>query len=461
MTGHTHFIGIGGAGLSAIARVLIERGEEVSGSDYEQSLITESLERSGVHMYIGHSKDNIAGANLVVRSSAVGDDNVEVMAASDRGITVVRRKDYLRELLAGQQVIAVAGSHGKTTTTAMIAWMLTALRQIPGFIVGGEIANLGVNASAGKGELFVIEADEYDYMFLGLDPSIAIVTNVEYDHPDFFPTPEDFEQAFRDFVARIKSGGALVVCLDDPGSAALLTEDSLEGKESLSYGLAENADFQAHNLKLDGSGGFSFELYRGNKKVTAVTLQVPGRHNVLNALAALVAADILGLPLDEAAKSLSEFRGTSRRFDVLGEREGVTVIDDYAHHPTEIKATLDAAKERYPNRHIWALWQPHTYSRTSKLLDDYSTSFRDADSMIMTPVYAAREWKPEDFSHEKIIERIDHPDLHYAHGLTEAGDFLLSQVESGDVVLVLSAGDAVEVSARLFAELGEMENQYV
>ncbi|MCH7662912.1 MAG: UDP-N-acetylmuramate--L-alanine ligase, partial [Chloroflexi bacterium] len=391
MTRHTHFIGIGGAGLSAIARVLLERGEIVSGSDYEESMVTKSLERSGVQMHIGHSKDNIAGADLVVRSSAVGDENVEALAAREAGIKVVRREEYLRELLEGQEVIAVAGSHGKTTTTAMIAWMLTALHQKPGFIAGGEIENLGANAGAGKGELFVIEADEYDYMFLGLDPSIAIVTNVEHDHPDFFPTPEDFEQAFRDFVARIKPGGTLVVCLDDPGSASLLTENSLEGKDSLSYGLSQDANFQARNLKLDESGGFRFDIYRENTILTAVTLQIPGRHNVRNALAAVIVADILGLPLVDAAQALSEFRGAARRFDVLGEREGVTVIDDYAHHPTEIRATLDAARERYPDRHIWALWQPHTYSRTSKLLNDYSVSFRDADSMLMAPVYAPRE----------------------------------------------------------------------
>lgn len=460
MTRHTHFVGIGGAGLSAIARVLLERGEEVSGSDYEQSLITESLERSGVKMNIGHAKDNIVGADVVVRSSAVGDENVEVLAAKQEGIMVVRREDYLREMLVDQQVIAVAGSHGKTTTTAMIAWMLTALRQKPGFIAGGEIENLGVNAKAGAGELFVIEADEYDYMFLGLDPSITIVTNVEHDHPDFFPTPEDFEQAFRDFVARLKRGGTLVVCLDDPGSASMLSEDSLEGKKSLSYGFVVEANFQARNLNLNESGSFSFDLFRDNEHLTAVLLQVPGKHNVLNALAALVVADVLGLPVDEAAQTLSEFRGTSRRFDVLGEKGGVTVIDDYAHHPTEIRATLDAAKERFPDRHIWALWQPHTYSRTSKLLDEYSTSFQDADSMIMTPVFPAREWQPEDFSHRKIVKKIDHPDIHFAEGLTEAGDFLLSQVESGDVVLVLSAGDAIEVSARLYSELAELENQY-
>lgn len=457
---HTHFIGIGGAGLSAIARVLLERGEKVSGSDQEHTLMTESLEGAGARVFIGHAKENVVGADLVIRSSAVRDDNVEVMAALETGIPVVRREGFLDQLLKDQEVVAVAGSHGKTTTTSMIAWMLTALGQKPGFIAGGTIENLGVNARAGESPVFVIEADEYDYMFLGLSPSIAIVTNVEHDHPDFFPTAEDFAQAFRDFVQRLKPDGRLAVCLDDPGAAALLKEKSLEGKQTLTYGISTDAEYQARNLYSRVGSGFSFDVYKQDSLLTQVALQIPGKHNVLNALAALVLADVLGLSMEEAAQALGEFRGAARRFDVVGEIEGITVIDDYAHHPTEIRATLEAAQDRYPGRYLWALWQPHTYSRTTKLLSQYVTAFDAADGVIMTPVYEARETRPPDFSHRRVAEAIDHPDVHFANGLTEAEDFLLSQVKGGDVVLILSAGDAVEVSVRLLSELSEMESQY-
>lgn len=457
---HTHFIGIGGSGLSAIARVLLERGEKVTGSDREYTVMAEALEEAGAKVFVGHNGENITGADLAIRSSAVADDNVEVLAAREVGIPVLRREEYLGQLLDNQKVVAVAGSHGKTTVTSMIAWMLTALHQKPSFISGGIIENLGVNAHAGEGPLFVIEADEYDHMFLGLEPSIAIVTNVEHDHPDFFPTPEKFTQAFRDFVARLKPGGTLAVCLDDEGAAALLAENSLEGKNRLTYGISKDAEYQARNLHAEGRSGFQFDLYRGDHLLTAVALQVPGRHNVLNALAALIVADLQGLAMDEAALALGEFRGADRRFDVAGEIDGVTVIDDYAHHPTEIRATLDAARERYPGRYIWALWQPHTYSRTSQLLPGYKTAFEDADGVVVTPVYAARETRPDGFSQRQVVDAIEHQEIHLANGLTEAGDFLLSQVERGDVVLVLSAGDAVELSVRLLSELSEMEKQY-
>lgn len=457
---HTHFIGIGGAGLSAMARVLLERGHKVTGSDMELTFEAESLQRDGVEVFIGHKPENIGGAQMVIRSSAVANDNVEVRAAEKGGIAVIRREDYLGVMLAENQVIAVAGSHGKTTTTSMIAWMLTELGETPGFISGGKVENLGVNARAGSGHLFVIEADEYDNMFLGLQPKIAVVTNVEHDHPDFFPTPEDFEQAFKDFVAKLKPDGALIVCFDDAGSSALVNEDSLAGKRVVTYGLSPKAQYQARDLQSEVNAGYHFDVYRDEKQLTSVTLKVAGKHNVLNAMAALIVADLLGLSTQKAALALSEFSGAARRFDVLGVIDGVTIVNDYAHHPTEIRATLSAAKDRYPGHHLWALWQPHTYSRTTKLLSEFSTAFHDADDVIMTPVYEARETIPEDFSDSEVAQAIKHPQVHFANGLTEAGDFLLSQVNEGDVVLVLSAGDAIEVSTRLYWELGEMEEQY-
>lgn len=460
MTMHTHFIGIGGTGLSAMARVLLERGEKVSGSDSERSAITEGLQEAGATVFIGHDRENIFGADLAVRSSAIPEENVEVQAAKDVGIPVLRRMDYLNQLLANQKVIAVAGSHGKTTTTSMIAWMLTELNQNPGFIVGGNVENLGVNAKAGDNNIFVIEADEYDLMFHGLEPSIAIVTNVEYDHPDMFPNEDDFHQAFRVFVSQLKKNGTLVVSADDPGAKALVNEKSMTGKISLTYGLSERAIYQAKNLKPAEGSGYRFDVYREETFMTPISLKIPGKYNVKNAMSALIVADVLGLPLEEAALALGEFRGASRRFEVVGERDGVTLIDDYAHHPTEIKSTLEAAKDRYPGRYIWALWQPHTYSRTEQFMSAYATAFNDADSVIVTPVFASREQQPIGFSNQNVANLIEHKDVHYADGLTQASDFLLSQVEEGDVVLVMSAGDGVDINSRLLSELEILEEEY-
>lgn len=457
---HTHFIGIGGTGLSAIARVLLERGEEVSGSDREMSVLVEELRSAGAVIHIGHRVENVAGADIAVRSSAVPEDNVEVLAARQAGIKVERRVEYLHTLLGDQRVIGVAGSHGKTTTTSMLAWMLTALNLEPGFICGGVVENLGVNAKAGAGGWFVIEADEYDHMFLGLAPEIAVVTNVEYDHPDMFATPSEFHQAFRDFVERIKPGGTLIVCSDDPGARALLEHGVPESRQAVTYGFSEDAFYQARNLRINNKQGYQFDVFRLDDSVANVELQIPGKHNVLNALAAMCAAEVIGLDPKEAAMALSDFVGAKRRFEIVGEVDGVTVVDDYAHHPTEIRATLAAARDRYPSRTIWALWQPHTFSRTTALMADYAHAFEEADVVVLTPVYAARENEPEDYSEESVAGMIEHREVHQAHGLTEASDFLLSQVEEGDVVLVMSAGDAVEVSARLVWELGEMEAEY-
>ena len=397
MKGSTHFVGIGGTGLSAIARVMLERGNLVSGSDRQDFELARALQQAGAHVHIGHDAANVNGATRVVRSSAVTDDNVEVQAARAKGIPVLKRSEFLGELLADQQVIAVAGSHGKTTTTAMIAWMLTALNQHPGFIIGSVARNLGANASAGSGRLFVIEADEYDYMFLGLSPYIALVTNVEHDHPDLFPTPEDFQAAFCQFVDRLQPQGTLLACTDNLGATQLADYAKEQGRKTRTYAHSHMADYQAKNLHSLTEKGFTFTAEHGGHPVAEVKLQVPGEHNVMNALGALAVADLLGLSLTEAALALGDFRGTSRRFDVRGEADGVLIVDDYAHHPTEIRSVLAAARTRYPQRNIWALWQPHTYSRTLTLQSDFVQSFGDADQVLVTEVYAAREQAPDGF----------------------------------------------------------------
>lgn len=454
MSTHVHFIGIGGAGLSAIARVLLERGQTVSGSDRAASPLSESLVRAGARVFSGHAAENVRGASLVIRSSAVMDDNPEVLAARAAGIPVLKRADYLPTLLEDCRVLAVAGSHGKTTTSAMLAWTLTALDQRPGYIVGGVVENLGRNASAGRGPYFVIEADEYDYMFWGLNPEAAIVTNIEHDHPDMFPTPEDFTQAFAGFAERIKPGGLLVACVDDPGAAALLARTAGGDKDTLAYSLTSPAaTFTATDLVAEAGSGYAFMALKGGQPLARVALQVPGEHNVVNALAVLAVVEWLGLDVAEAAQALGDFRGAGRRFEVLGEADGVLVVDDYGHHPTEIKATLAAARARYPGRRLWAVWQPHTYSRTLRMLADFGAAFDQADRVLVTGVYAAREAPPEDFSHDRVLAAIRADAPVYQQRLEEATGYLLAQVGPDDVVLVFSAGDATEVSAGLLAGL--------
>jgi UDP-N-acetylmuramate--alanine ligase len=458
-----HLIGIGGTGLSAIARVLLEMGHTVSGSDRAESPFTQELEKAGVTIKIGHSSENIHGIDLVVRSSAISDDNPEVVTARAFRIPVLKRADFLGSLMEGKISIAVAGTHGKTTTTSMIAWMLTALDQDPTFIVGGIISNLGVNARAGKGKTFVIEADEYDRMFLGLKPSIAVVTNVEHDHPDCYPTPEDFFAAFREFVIHLPANGMLVACAEDLGARQLITEAEQMGKNVLPYSIRPTTDGGSSQLSVyttvlspNQKGGYTFTaMVMGN--TATVELQVPGKHNVRNALAALTVAQILGLPLDAAARALGEFQGTGRRFEVRGVANGVTVIDDYAHHPTEIRATLAAARTRYLSHRIWAVWQPHTYSRTQTLFKDFTTAFKDADEVIVTEVYAAREAK-QDYSSQQVVDAMKHSSAHFIAGLKDVSNYLISNLRPGDVLLVLSAGDADSVSTKVLTHLKEAEN---
>jgi UDP-N-acetylmuramate--alanine ligase len=456
-----HFIGIGGTGLSAIARLLLEMGNTVSGSDRVLSPFAEKLQADGATVFIGHSAANVAGADWVVRSSAVADDNPEIQEARARGIPVYKRADFLGRLMEKKIGIAVAGTHGKTTTTAMIAWMLFALGRDPSFIIGSTLANLKTNARAGKGMPFVIEADEYDRMFLGLKPFLAIVTNVEHDHPDCYPTFEDMLAAFEAFVNLVPPDGTLIACLDDPAAAALLHSARKAGKSVLAYGLQSENTLSApqwtlaRNLKPNSRGGFDFEAVSNlfpKTEPIAVSLQVPGKHNVQNSLAALAVSSLLGLPPKKAAEALGEFRGAGRRFEVLGEANSIIVINDYGHHPTEIKVTLAAARARYPERRIWAVWQPHTYSRTQTLFEHFVNAFADADEVLVTEVYASREPK-QDFTSAMVVSSMRHPSAHFTAELKDTTKYLLDHLQPGNVLIVFSAGDADQVSADVLAGL--------
>ena len=458
MMEHVHFIGIGGTGLSAIARVLLERGYRVSGSDQKNSSLAQAVERAGARVMLGHDAENVEGANIVIRSSAVPEDNVEVQAALQAGIPVLKRDEYLEQLMVDQVVVAVAGTHGKTTTSSMIAWILTVMGESPSFIIGGIVQNLGKNAAAGEGPVFVIEADEYDHMFLGLSPQIAVVTNVEHDHPDIFPTSKAFHQAFQNFTGRLKADGKLIFCAEDEGAAQLA--QVMQGKrEVISYGYYDTlCDYVAKRMRLNKDGGFTFDLYKSKSSgpiVSDLFLKVPGKHNVLNALAALAVVDQLNLSLLDASRALEDFKGSGRRFEIRGQYAGITLIDDYAHHPTEIQATLQAAREKYPERNLWVVWQPHTFSRTLLFFDRFADAFTVADQVIVTKVFPAREPVPPDFSAGEIVEAMNHHSAHFLPSLDEVINYLLEHLVAGDVLLVLTAGDAIQVNDQLAEQLGQ------
>jgi len=448
MTGEVHLVGIGGAGMSAIAKILISRGERVRGSDRERSAYAQALEAMGVPVVIGHRAENITDASLVVASSAIPENNVELAAARAAGIPVLRRKDFLSDIVQGKRVVAVAGTHGKTTTTALIAWILQAAGKAPSFIVGGQIRGLGTNAQWGEGQDFVIEADEYDRTFLGLEPWLAVVTNVEHDHPDCYPTEAEFKQAFQAFADQVQ--GLLVVCAEDPGARTLVP-----GKARLeTYGMEAEALWRADEIRPNSAGGSDFLISRAGETLGLARSRLPGRHNVLNVLAAFAASSALGVEFAQAREALTSFQGVGRRFEILGTAGGVTVIDDYAHHPTEIQATLQAARQRYPQARIWAVFQPHTYSRLRTLLPAFAKAFSQADQVVVLEVFAAREVPDEALGGQQIAERIEHPQVAFAESIKQAVELLAGQIREGDVVVTLSAGDGNQVGALLLKDRG-------
>ncbi|QRN83356.1 UDP-N-acetylmuramate--L-alanine ligase [Chloroflexota bacterium] len=451
---HVHLIGIGGTGLSAIARVLLEKGYQVSGSDRQASPLFDAVTQAGATTYVGHVSEQVSGADLVVRSSAVPDDNPEVQYALAHQIPVLKRSDFLAELTQGQDVLAVAGTHGKTTTTTMLIWMLIEMGLDPSFIAGGVVNQLNRNAHAGQGDYFVIEADEYDNMFLGLAPKIAIVTNMEHDHPDCFPTPRDYRKAFKSFLGKVRSDGLAFVCQDDPGAASLGEEMSAE-ESILTYGSRPEVNYRAiNNVIVDGWP--TFTLMYGDEALGQVKLAIPGWHNVLNATGALGAIHQLGLDLPAAIRALVAFTGAGRRFEVLGEVSGVTIIDDYGHHPTEIAATLEAAHSRYQNHRIWAIWQPHTYSRTQSLEAEFISALAIADRVGVLKIYAAREKDPG-YSARVIADALPAGKAAYLDDFGAATEYLLQEIKPNDVLIIFSAGDATQVSQSVYQQLTAKE----
>jgi UDP-N-acetylmuramate--alanine ligase len=447
MSRKVHFIGIGGAGLSALAYVLHGRGEVVTGSDRNNSPFAQALSEAGVRVSIGHSAANVSGSDLVISSSAIPADNVELLAAKDLGIPVMGRREFFDHLTSDSKTIAIAGTHGKTTTTGMVAWILDQAGVDPSFVVGGLLPDFGANGKSGKGEYFIVEADEYDNAFLGLHPKIAVITNVEHDHPDHFPTFEDVFAAFEKFTAQVKE--TLIVCIDDPGAASL----SHESVERITYGLGPQAYWRAEELRANTAGGMDFLVLKGNDLLGLVRTRLPGEHNVSNTLAALAVSDALEIPFAISRDAMTEFHGAGQRFEILGVVNEITVVDDYAHHPTEIRATLSTSKLRFPEAEIWTVFQPHTYSRIKALLAAYRGAFGDAAHVIVTDVFGAREEQNGMISGELVASEIEHQDVEYVDDFDKIAEFLAQKVQSGDVVVTLSAGDANEVGRLLLLKL--------
>lgn len=452
---NVHFIGIGGAGLSAIAQVLLESGVAVSGSDERPAELAQALAARGARVFSGHAAANVpAETEAVIISSAVPEDNPEVQAARARGLPVLKRADFLGQLMQGRTGVAIAGTHGKTTTTGLVALMLDRAGLDPTFIVGGVLADYGTNARAGHGAPFVIEADEYDRMFLGLTPSVAVITNVEHDHPDCYPTLKEMQEAFHSFANLLPADGLLVACARDVFARRLAEERKQAGRPAVVYGLRSEDNFRADSLQLNSAGGYDFLAVKNGETLGLARNRLPGEHNVLNSLAALAVADWLKVDFNTARNALAEYRGAGRRFEVKGEARGVTVVDDYAHHPTEIKATLAAARRRFEGRPLWVMFQPHTYSRTRTLLAEFAASFADAQHVILVDIFRSREAPDNSISAADILKKMNHADARHIPALADAADYLAAHLRPNDVLLTLGAGDGNWVGEAVLQRLG-------
>ena len=453
---HIHFIGIGGIGMSGIAEVLANLGFRVTGSDARKSEVTARLETMGVEVTEGHAAENVGDAHVVVRSTAVREDNPEILAARQRSIPVIPRAEMLAELMRMKPyTVACAGSHGKTTTTSMVATVLGTAGLDPTFVVGGIVRSYRSNARLGKSELMVVEADESDRSFLMLTPMIAVVTNIDREHMDYYHDMEDVRKCFTDFVNKVPFYGVSVLCLDDPHVQAVIPRVE---RRRITYGMSAQADISAHEISYDHSFGSTFTVLSGVNVLGKVTLRVPGKHNVYNSLAAIAVALELDVPFDTIAHALGEFSGAERRFQFKGEEQGITLVDDYGHHPTEIKATLSAARIGAPNRRIVVLFQPHRYSRTADLMDEFASAFNNADVLLVTDIYAASETPIEGINAEVLTGRIKsygHKNAEYIGALEGAAESLRSKVREGDLVITLGAGSVHRSGDQLLELLRE------
>ena len=435
-----HFVGIGGIGMSGLAEVLAHSGVSVSGCDLKRSATTDLLSERGVKVLIGHDPAHVEGAELVVITSAIKGEHPEVDAARSQGIRIMKRSEVLGAIVNAKRSIGVAGTHGKTTTSAMVSMVLEEAGLDPTILVGGMVRNLRTNAKTGAGDYLVVEADEYDRTFHQLHPEIAVVTNIEADHLEYYQNFENILEAFRIFAGGVKRGGVVIGCCDDPNVARLLRH--AEGRV-LSYGLGEEAQVRATNLGF-AEGGVTFEV----PNVGFFKLFVPGEHNVRNALAAIAVGRELGIDPHVIAAALAKFLGVDRRFQVLGDYLGALVVDDYAHHPTEIRATLEAARRGYPGRRVVALFQPHLYSRTRDFAQEFGESLAEADMPIVAPIYAAREKHVEGMSSRIISELV--PEVEFLdRSNAEIVNEMRRRLQPNDIFITMGAGDVHEVAEQL------------
>jgi len=443
-----HLVGIGGIGMSGIAEVLLTLGYSVSGSDLKSTAITERLHNLGAKIFVGHRAENVEGAHVVVVSSAVKGDNPEVVEAHKHKIPVIPRAEMLAELMRLKYGIAVAGAHGKTTTTSMIASVLAAADLDPTFVVGGRVNQAGTTARLGRGEYMVVEADESDRTFLLLAPVVAVVTTIDREHLDHYDSLEDIQHAFIQFVNRVPFYGAVIVCLDEPNVQALVPEVK---RPIITYGTSNQADLVIRDVKLEGLGSRFRLIYRGDDLGMFHLHAPPGIHNVRNAAAAVAVGLYLNVPAELMRDGLEKFTGVGRRFEVKASVNGVTVIDDYGHHPTEIRATLEAARGcNY--RRLLVLFQPHRYTRTKHLWEEFCSAFNQADVLVLTDIYAASEAPIEGVTGEALAEAIraaGHKNVIFRSSMQEGIEYLMGEAHAGDALLTVGAGSVSRASDEL------------
>ncbi|MDV2502544.1 MAG: UDP-N-acetylmuramate--L-alanine ligase [bacterium] len=453
-TQQIHFVGIGGIGMSGIAEVLLNLGYRISGSDLEETPITRRLAELGATVVSGHEAQNVGEADVVVFSSAVRPDNVEVVAARERKIPVIRRAEMLAELMRMKYGIAIAGTHGKTTTTSLVASVLTHGGLDPTIVIGGRLNVWETNARLGQGRYLVAEADESDGSFLNLSPTVAVVTTIDEEHLDFYRDLAHLQETFLSFINKIPFYGLAVLCLDEPHIQALIPRIE---KRMVTYGLSSQADFLGQDIDRKGLETSYTARYQGSP-LGRVRLQMPGVHNVLNSLAAIAVGLELDMDFHDIAEALAEFGGIERRFQIKGERRGVMVVDDYGHHPAEIRATLQAAKDGWGERRLVVVFQPHRYSRTQYLLQDFFSAFNEAEVLITTEIYSAGETPIPGVSGRQIydgVKRHGHRDVSYVEQASDVLALLEERLRPGDLVLTLGAGDVWKVSDALIARLEE------
>lgn len=447
---HIHLIGIGGISMSAIAEVLLKHGYKISGSDLKDSNILQKLRLHGAEIYIGHRSKNITNPQLVVYTAAIKENNPERIRAKELGIKEIDRAEMLGIIMKKyDKSIAVAGSHGKTTTTSLVSLILEYSGFDPTIMVGGELDEIGGNIKIGNSVHFITEACEYVESFLKFNPFIGIILNIDADHLDYFKDIHHVKDAFKKFGMKIPRDGFLIANSDDENIIDILPHMDCN---IVTYGLGEGCDFRAINISFNNDGYPSFQvLYKGSI-LGSFTLSIPGVHNIYNSLASLATAYILGVPASSISNSICIYKGIHRRFDVLGTVKDVKVVDDYAHHPVEVKATLEAASH-YPHNEIWCIFQPHTYTRTIALFQDFAKAFDKANHVIITDIYAARELDEGKIHSKALVEAMNHPDVRYISDFEDIADYLSKNIKPGDLVLTMGAGDIYNVGQKLLSKI--------